>query len=154
MPWLPVPISQSTCGATSLRSISPSLANGVVIGGITPVGRTFMGSPPVVRCFVRPVRAKTTGCRGCDPVGALRPCRTDLKAQAQRPSHFAQNLGAGAIVAPIAERLIGKKKNETGERCAGQEFHPVHSWVVLTIPSEAMSRRSCRSYSAAKAINF
>ena len=28
-----------------LRSISPSLRNGVVIGGITPVGRTFMIDP-------------------------------------------------------------------------------------------------------------
>src|SRR5436190_10613335 len=48
MPWLPAPISQSTCGATCLKSISPSLRNGVVIGGITPVGRIFMASP---RCF-------------------------------------------------------------------------------------------------------
>ena len=47
MPWLPAPISQSTWGATPLRSISPSLRNGVVIGGITPVGRIFMGSLPV-----------------------------------------------------------------------------------------------------------
>jgi hypothetical protein len=28
-----------------LKSISPSFVNGVVIGGITPVGRTFMGWP-------------------------------------------------------------------------------------------------------------
>src|SRR6185369_5923259 len=45
MPWLPAPISQSTCDATSLKSISPSFRNGVVIGGITPVGRAFMGLP-------------------------------------------------------------------------------------------------------------
>src|SRR4051795_3937663 len=45
MPWLPAPISHSTCRATSLRSISPSWRNGVVIGGITPVGRIFMIDP-------------------------------------------------------------------------------------------------------------
>src|SRR6266567_7570852 len=45
MPWLPAPISQSTWGATCLKSISPSLRNGVVIGGITPVGRIFMANP-------------------------------------------------------------------------------------------------------------
>ena len=45
MPWQPAPISQSTWGATRLRSISPLLVNGVVIGGITPVGRTFMAGP-------------------------------------------------------------------------------------------------------------
>ena len=45
MPWLPAPISQSTWGATSLKSISPSFRNGVVIGGITPVGRVFMDLP-------------------------------------------------------------------------------------------------------------
>jgi hypothetical protein len=32
-------------GGTSLKSISPSLRNGVVIGGITPVGRVFMDLP-------------------------------------------------------------------------------------------------------------
>src|SRR6185369_9589815 len=47
MPWLPAPISQSTWGATCLKSISPSFRNGVVIGGITPVGRAFMAGPRV-----------------------------------------------------------------------------------------------------------
>jgi hypothetical protein len=47
MPWLPASISQSTWGATSLKSISPSFRNGVVIGGITPVGRVFMDLPRV-----------------------------------------------------------------------------------------------------------
>jgi hypothetical protein len=35
-----------------LVSISPSLRNGVVIGGITPVGRTFMFYPRVSMSLV------------------------------------------------------------------------------------------------------
>src|SRR5689334_10928455 len=58
MPWQPAPISQSIWGPTSLRSISPPWVNGVVIGGITPVGRIFMAALafiPLTRFVDRPV---------------------------------------------------------------------------------------------------
>jgi hypothetical protein len=44
-----------------LKSISPSLENGVVIGGITPVGRVFMATSRDVIPYPvhgRPVHAK------------------------------------------------------------------------------------------------
>src|SRR3954447_10116546 len=75
MPRLPAPISQSTCDATSLKSISPSFRNGVVIGGITPVGRAFMGLPSHFDSLVTGVSplfpAEPTEGRGSDPVVEL-----------------------------------------------------------------------------------
>src|SRR5262249_37319953 len=48
-----------TCAATSLKSISPSLRNGVVIGGMTPVGRIFMDRALVFP--LRPARDRSAG---------------------------------------------------------------------------------------------
>src|SRR5882762_1198980 len=67
MPWLPAPISQSIWGATSLKSISPSFRNGVVIGGITPVGRAFMGWPSRFHPLIAGVSPL---CRRYQPVAA------------------------------------------------------------------------------------
>src|SRR5262249_46269739 len=77
----PAPIIQSTWGATSLRSISPSFRNGVVIGGMTPVGPVFIGFFPFCFCPLACHPARSAG--GCRNRKAH--CQVMLARPRQRP---------------------------------------------------------------------